>query len=180
MVRELALANGGVTNDTFLLSYVIMNIFRKCAQHFWKKHPSNPISVRMWTLEKPCNVFFYQDHSLMDLNCTTQNGVPFNLKIQTEWQSDDGKVQPQYCFVNWCEVWLYPNTVITLSFIYFFHCIQLRLCPCMLFQSNTFLVGDIHKIQLVCGNIYCTPLWVLMNEGCHTCRHFFAISWTWE
>ena len=88
MVRELALANGGVTNDTFLLSSVIMNIFRKCAQHFWKKHPSNPISVRMWTLEKPCNVFFYQDHSLMDLNCTTQNGVPFNLKIQTEWQSE--------------------------------------------------------------------------------------------
>ena len=85
-VRELALSNGPVTRDTFLLPSDVRNVVRKRAEELWMKHPSDPISVRMWTTENPDNVFYYQEHSLMDLNSSTQSEVPFTLGIQTEWQ----------------------------------------------------------------------------------------------
>ena len=85
-VRDLALVNGPVTRDTFLLPSDVKNICRKRAEELWMKDPSDPISVRMWTLEHPDNVFFYQEHSLIDLNYSTQNDVPFTIGIQTEWQ----------------------------------------------------------------------------------------------
>ena len=85
-VRELALANGPVTRDTFLLPSDVRNIVRKRAEELWMKDPSDPISVRMWTAENPDNVFYYQEHSLMDLNYSTQAEAPFTIGIQTEWQ----------------------------------------------------------------------------------------------
>ena len=85
-VRDLALANGIVTRDTFLLPSNVRNICRKRAEELWMKDPSDPISIRMWTEEHLGNVFFYQKHSLVDLNYSTQNDAPFTLGIHTEWQ----------------------------------------------------------------------------------------------
>ena len=85
-VRELAVSNGLVTRDTFLLPSDIKNICRKRAEDLWEKHPSDPISVRMWAAENAESVFYYQEHSLMDLNSQTQDDSPFTIGIQTEWQ----------------------------------------------------------------------------------------------
>ena len=85
-VRDLAMSNGVVTRDTFLLPSDVRNICRKRAEDLWEKHPKDPISVRMWTMENPENVFYYQEHGLMDLNSQVQDDSPFTLGIQTEWQ----------------------------------------------------------------------------------------------
>ena len=85
-VRELAIANGVVTRDTFLLPVDVRNICRKRAEELWEKHPSDPVSVRMWVMENPENVFYYQEHSLLDINSQVQNDSPFTLGVQTEWQ----------------------------------------------------------------------------------------------
>ena len=50
------------------------------------EHPSDPINVRMWTAENSDSLFFYQDHSLMDLNSQTQDNSLFTIGIQIEWQ----------------------------------------------------------------------------------------------
>ena len=86
IIKDLALANDIVTHDTFLLPSNVRNICRKCAEELWMKDSSNPISIRMWRVEHPDSVFFYQEHSLMDLNYSTQNDAPFTLGIQTDWQ----------------------------------------------------------------------------------------------
>ena len=57
-VRELALANGPVTRDTFLLPSDVRNIVRKRAEELWMKHPSDPINVCMWTTKNPDVVFY--------------------------------------------------------------------------------------------------------------------------
>jgi hypothetical protein len=85
-VRELAVSNGLVSRDTFLLPSDVRNICRKREEDLWEKHPSDPISVRMWAAENPDSVFYYQEHSLMDLNSQTQDDSPFTIGIQTEWQ----------------------------------------------------------------------------------------------
>ena len=85
-VRELALSNGPVTRDTFLLPTDVRNICRKRAEELWMKHPSDPMSVRMWTHENTDSVFYYQEHDLIDLNTSTQSDAPFTLGIQNEWQ----------------------------------------------------------------------------------------------
>ena len=85
-VRELALSNGVVTRDTFLLPVDVRNICRKRAEELWEKHPSDPISVRMWVVENPENVFYYQEHSLLDINSHVQNDSPFTLGVQSRWQ----------------------------------------------------------------------------------------------
>lgn len=85
-VREMAASNGLVTRDTFLLPSDVRNICRKRAEDLWEKHPSDPISVRMWATENPDSVFYYQEHSLIDLNSQTQDDSPFTIGIQTEWQ----------------------------------------------------------------------------------------------
>ena len=41
-VRELALANGPVTRDTFMLPSDVRNIVRKRTSELWMKHPSDP------------------------------------------------------------------------------------------------------------------------------------------
>ena len=85
-VRELALSNGVVTRNTFLLPIDVRNICQKRAEELWEKHPSDPISVRMWVMKNPENVFYYQEHSLLDINSQVQNNSPFTLGIQSEWQ----------------------------------------------------------------------------------------------
>ena len=85
-VRELALSNGVVTHNTFLLPIDVRNICRKRAEELWEKHPSDPVSVRMWVMENPVNVLYYQEHSLLDINSQVQNDSPFTLGIQSEWQ----------------------------------------------------------------------------------------------
>ena len=40
----------------------------------------------MWAVENPDNVFYYQEHSLMDLDSQIQDYSPFTLGIQTQWQ----------------------------------------------------------------------------------------------
>ena len=85
-VRELVLANGLVTHDTFMLPTDVRNICCKHAEELWMKHPFDLISVHMWTLEYPNSVFYSQKHSFIDLNSSTQSDAPFTLGIQTEWQ----------------------------------------------------------------------------------------------
>ena len=85
-VRELALSNGVVTRNTFLLPIDVRNICQKRAEELWEKHPSDPISVRMWVMKNPENVFYYQEHSLLDINSQVQNDSPFTLGVQSEWQ----------------------------------------------------------------------------------------------
>ena len=85
-VRELAESNGLVTRDTFSLPSDVKNICRKRAEDLWEKHPFDPISVRMWATENPSSVFYYQEHSRIDLNSQTQDDSPLTIGIQTEWQ----------------------------------------------------------------------------------------------
>lgn len=63
-----------------------MNNCRKRTEELWEKHPSYHVSVRMWTTENPNIIFYYQKHSLKDLNSQTQDNSPFTLGIQTGWQ----------------------------------------------------------------------------------------------
>ena len=82
-VRELALSNGPVTRYTFLMPTDVRNICRKRAEELWMKHPFDTVSVCMWTQENPDNVFYYQEHSLMDMNASTQSDAtlhPWNAK----------------------------------------------------------------------------------------------------
>ena len=84
--RKLAASNGLVTRDTFLLPSDVRNICHKRAEEQWEKHPFDPVSVRMWANENPKNLFYYQEHSLMDLNSQSQDDSPFTIGVQTEWQ----------------------------------------------------------------------------------------------
>lgn len=61
-VGELALANGTITCNTFMLPSNVRNICRNCVDELWMKHPFDLISVRMWVLENHDDMFFYQEH----------------------------------------------------------------------------------------------------------------------
>lgn len=65
-VRDLALATVNVTRGTFLFSSYVSNICRKRVEELWMNNIFDPINVRMWMLEHPNIVFFYEEHSLMD------------------------------------------------------------------------------------------------------------------
>ena len=56
-VRDLALANGTVTYNAFLLPSDVRNICCKHAEELWMKNPFNPISVCMWMVEHSNSVF---------------------------------------------------------------------------------------------------------------------------
>ena len=56
-VWELAVSNGLVTCDTFLLPLDVRNICCKRAEELWGKHPSDPVSVRMGANENLDNLF---------------------------------------------------------------------------------------------------------------------------
>lgn len=85
-VMELALANAPVGRDTFVLPHDVRNLANKRAGDLWMKHKNEIVSLRMWKDENIKRVFFYQEHSLMDMNQTEQQNNPFGLGFQTEWQ----------------------------------------------------------------------------------------------
>ena len=45
-----------------MLSTYVRNRCCKYAEELWIKHPFDLISVHMWTLENPNNVFYSQEH----------------------------------------------------------------------------------------------------------------------
>ncbi len=85
-VREMALKNEPVTQNTFALLFDVRNLAKKRVDELWQKHHKDPISVRMWVLENLNSVFFYVQHAPMDINSQTQDDTPFTLGIQTPWQ----------------------------------------------------------------------------------------------
>jgi hypothetical protein len=82
-VKEQAQWNEHVIHDTFVLPSDVRNLAKKRADKLWKKHPKDPINVRMWLLENLELVFFYFEHVLLDLNLLKQDETPFTLRIQT-------------------------------------------------------------------------------------------------
>ena len=59
-VRELAVSNGLVMRNIFLLLLDVMKICPRRVEELWEKHPSNPVSVHLWIDEHPDNVVYYQ------------------------------------------------------------------------------------------------------------------------
>jgi hypothetical protein len=169
-VGELALANGPVTRDTFLLPTDVRNICRKRAEELWLKHPSDPVSVRMWTHENPESVFYYQEHALMDLNSTTQCDAPFTIGIQNEWQLEMlakfghnnalsieatfGTTQTRVRVFPIC-----PSTHICTSFAVFSchsHCMHVLHIICTSFTYYARPSHIVHVLRIVCTSFaYC-------------------------
>jgi len=83
-VREMALKNEPVTQNTFALLFDVRNLAKKRVDELWQKHRTDPIN--MWVLEDLDSVFFYVEHAPMDINSQTQDDTPFTLGIQTPWQ----------------------------------------------------------------------------------------------
>jgi hypothetical protein len=84
-VKEKALKNKPITQDTFVLPFDVKNLSRKRRNELWQKHPKDPMSVRMWVMENPNSNFYYVEHAPMDLNFPSQNDTQFTLGIQTLW-----------------------------------------------------------------------------------------------
>ena len=61
-----------------------------CNKIVEKKHPRNPLSVRMWKGKNEDNVFHYHEFGNIDLIEATpppdEEETPFYLAIQTPWQ----------------------------------------------------------------------------------------------
>jgi hypothetical protein len=72
-----------VACDTFVLPSDIRNVAKKRVDELWQKHPKDPISVKMWVMENLKSMFYYVEHVLMDLNCTSQYHKLFTLGIKT-------------------------------------------------------------------------------------------------
>lgn len=87
-VKDLAMKNGSVTRDTFVMAHDVRNLAKVRHEALWQKHSSDPVSVKMWVDENPEAVFCYQEHGLLDLNRKKQDDTPFTLGIQTPWQLD--------------------------------------------------------------------------------------------
>lgn len=85
-MMELALQNVPVHRDMTVLPHDVMNLANKRAGDLWMKHKNKVVSLRMWKDENVQRVFFYQEHSLLDMNITEQQNNPFALGFQTEWQ----------------------------------------------------------------------------------------------
>ena len=79
-------SNNIVICKTFLLPSDVGNICQKQAKELWRKHLLNSISIQMKTIENPYNIFYYQEHSLMNLNSQPQEYLLFTLGFQNEWQ----------------------------------------------------------------------------------------------
>jgi hypothetical protein len=71
-----------VTRDTFVLPFDIKNLANKRVNELWQKHPKDPTSVRIWVMENPKSMFYYFEHVLMDLDCTSQYHTPFSIGIK--------------------------------------------------------------------------------------------------
>ena len=55
------------------------------------------------------NVFYYQEHFLLDINSQVPNDSPFTLGVQSEWQLKMMLKFGQKCLVYWCYFWGKPN-----------------------------------------------------------------------
>jgi hypothetical protein len=89
-VWECAIEKKPCTRDTFIMPDDVYNMCKKRATELWKKHPRDPLSIRMWKEENEDNVFHYHEFGNLDLNETTpppdEEETPFCLAIQTPWQ----------------------------------------------------------------------------------------------
>ena len=85
-VKDLAMQNGPISRDTFVQPHDVRNLAKIRHEALWQKHPTDPISVKMWIEENPELVFCYREHGLLDLNHIKQDDTPFTLGIQTPWQ----------------------------------------------------------------------------------------------
>ena len=86
LLSILAKTNSPINQDTFILPHDVRNLARKCTEELWQKHLDETKSMKMWKIENPEMVFFYQDHALLDLNVQKQDDTPFSIGIQTTWQ----------------------------------------------------------------------------------------------
>jgi hypothetical protein len=82
-VKEKALNNEHVSYDIFVFPSDVRNLTNKIIYELWKKHPKDPISVKMWILENLDLVFYYVQHAPLDLILSNQDDTPFTLRIQT-------------------------------------------------------------------------------------------------
>lgn len=85
-VMEMALTNAPVSRDMFVQAHDVRNIANKRAQETWMKHKKETVSIRLWKDENIKEVFFYQEHGLLDVNKKEQEDSPFTLGFQTVWQ----------------------------------------------------------------------------------------------
>ena len=85
-VKELAKCNERVTKNIFLLPSNVRNICKKIVEELWENILQIQLAYGCGYMKTPALYFFYQEHSLLDLNNTNQEDIPFNLGIQTKWQ----------------------------------------------------------------------------------------------
>ena len=76
-----------------MLLLMIHHVAGECEEHFSEagkrvvdKTSLWPLNVCMWVMENLENMFYYQEHSLLDINSQVQNDSPFTLGVQSEWQ----------------------------------------------------------------------------------------------
>lgn len=86
-VMRCAQNNLPATRDTFIMPSDVYNIANKLAKELWEKHPSDAMSVRLWTDENPDSWFHYREYGTVELNePPPPEDDPFCLAIQIEWQ----------------------------------------------------------------------------------------------
>ena len=83
---EMALSNAPVSRDMFVMAHDVRNIANKYAEETWMKHKKETLSIRLWKYENIKQVFFYQEHGLLDMNKVEQDDAPFTLGFHTDWQ----------------------------------------------------------------------------------------------
>jgi hypothetical protein len=85
-VMEMALSNAPVSRDMFVMAHDVRNIANKRTEETWMKHKKETLSIRLWKDENIKQVFFYQEHGLLDMNKVKQDDAPFTLGFHTDWQ----------------------------------------------------------------------------------------------
>ena len=82
-VMKMALSNAPVSGDMFVMAHDVRNIANKRAEETWMKHKKETLSIRLWKDENNKQVFFYQEHGLLDMNKVEQDDAPFTLGFHT-------------------------------------------------------------------------------------------------
>ena len=86
-VMRCAENNLPATRDTFIMPSDVYNIANKLAKELWEKHPSDAMSVRLWTDENPDSWYHYREYGNLELNDPPPpEDDPFCLALQTDWQ----------------------------------------------------------------------------------------------
>jgi hypothetical protein len=84
-VIKKALWNEPIICDTFVLPSNIKNLTKKKVDELWQKDLKDLVSVKIWVMKNPKSMFYYVEHVMMELNCTSQDDMPFTLGIQLPW-----------------------------------------------------------------------------------------------